>query len=174
MGVTILIIEREAMLQEHLMRHSETQNWRIFESSQKKDIKRILKKQSVDVVLMNLNDLKNEGIDLIRMIKKNRSAVQVITINNGDQISMSIEGMKLGVFDDFLTPLDLDSLISRIREVHHAQKATEVIKPSLFQRCQNIMLAASFQKAGEAETAKALLAKEPNCKEPKNVAKEPK
>jgi DNA-binding NtrC family response regulator len=145
MGVTILIIERETMLQEHLMRHLETQNWQIFESSQQKDIKRILKKHHVDVVLMNLNDLINEGMDLIKMIKINRSAVQVITINNGDQISMSIEGMKLGVFDDFLMPLDLDSLISRIREAHQAKKATE-----------------------------ALLSKEPNCKEPKNVAKESK
>jgi hypothetical protein len=40
----------------------------------------------------------------------------LITINYGDQIALSIEGMKLGIFDDFLMPLDLDSLISRIRE----------------------------------------------------------
>ena len=122
MGVTILIIERNTMLQEHLVRHLETQNWEILESSQEKDIKRILKKHSVDVVLISLNDLKKEGMGLIKMIKKKHSAVQVITINNGDQISMSIEGMKLGVLDDFLMPLDLDSLISRIREAHQAKK----------------------------------------------------
>ena len=161
-------------MQKHLVRHLESKNWHILQSSRQKDIKQILKKHSVDVVLMSLRDLKKEGMDLIKMIKKKHSAVQVITINNGDQISMSIEGMKLGVFDDFLMPLDLDSLISRIREAYQAKKDAEVVKPSLFQRCQNIMVSASFAETAEVETAKAFLAKEPNCKEPKNVAKEPK
>ena len=160
-------------MQKHLVRHLETKNWHIFQSSRQKDIKQILKKHSVDVVLMSLSDLKKEGMDLIKMIKKKHSAVQVITINNGDQISMSIEGMKLGVFDDFLMPLDLDSLISRIREAHQAKKDVVIDRPSLFQRCQNIMEAASFAEAGEAEMANLLLDKEPNWKEPKNVLKKP-
>ena len=120
------------MLQEHLARRSKTKDWRIFKSRQQKDIKRILKKHPIDVVLVSLNDLKKEGMALIKMIKKFRPAVQVITINSGDQISLSIEGMKIGVFDDFLMPLDLDSLISRIREAYQAKKDTEVVKPSLF------------------------------------------
>jgi DNA-binding NtrC family response regulator len=157
MGVTILIIEEDGMLQEHLVRRLKTQNWRIFKSRQPKDIKRMLKRHPIDVALISLNDLKKEGMVLIKMIKKKHPAVQVITINSGGQISLSIEGMKLGVFDDFLMPLDLDSLILRIREAYHAKKAAEVVKPSLFQRCQNLMVAASFAEAGEAETAKELL-----------------
>jgi len=43
---------------------------RIFKSRQQKDIKRILKKQAIDVVLVSLNDLKKEGMALIKMIKK--------------------------------------------------------------------------------------------------------
>jgi len=81
----------------------------------------------------------------------------VITINSGDQISLSIEGMKLGVFDDFFMPLDLDSLISRIQEAFQVKKAAEVVKPSLLLRCQAIMVAASFAEAGEADMAKELL-----------------
>ena len=168
MGITILIIEQDSMLQEHLVRYLEKNDWRIFNSRQPRDIKRILKRHPIDVVLLNLNDLKKEGMALIKMIKKKRPAVQVVTITSGDQISLSIEGMKLGVFDDFLMPLDLDSLISGIREAYQAKKDAEVVKPSLFQRCQNLMVAASFAEAGEAEMAKELLSKEPKCKEPKN------
>lgn len=158
------------MLQEHLVRRLKTQNWHILKSRQPKDIKRMLKKHPVDVVLLSLNDLKKEGMVLIKMIKKKHPAVQVITINSGDQISLSIEGMKSGVFDDFLMPLDLDSLISRIRDAYQAKKDTEVVKLSLFQRCQNLMVAASFAEAGEAEMAKELLAKKSKPKEPKNNA----
>jgi DNA-binding NtrC family response regulator len=170
MGITILIIEEDSMLQDHLVRYLKVHDWLIFNSMQQKDIKRILKKHPIDVVLLSLNDLKKEGMALIKMIKKKHPAVQVITINSGDQISLSIEGMKLGVFDDFLMPLDLDSLISRIREAYQAKKDAEVVKPSLFQRCQDIMVAASFAEAGEAEMAKEFLAKEPKCKEPKKNA----
>jgi PleD family two-component response regulator len=31
-------------------------------------------------------------------------------------MDLSIEGMELGAFDDFLVPLDIDSLAMRIRE----------------------------------------------------------
>ena len=145
------------MLQEHLVRYLKANDWRIFNSRQKKVIKRILRKYSIDVVLLSLNDLKKEGMALIKIIKKKHPAVQVITINSGEQISLSIEGMKLGVFDDFLVPLDLDSLVLRIREAYQAKKDAEVVKPSLLQRCQDIMVAASFAEAGEAEMAKELL-----------------
>ncbi len=153
------------MLQEHLVRYLKADDWRIFNSRQQKDIKRILKKHPIDVVLMSLNDLKKEGMALIKMIKKKHPAVQVITVNSGDQISLSIEGMKLGVFDDFLMPLDLDSLILRIREAFQAKKEVKVIKPSLLQRCQELMVAASFAEAGEADIAKELLTKGLNSKE---------
>ncbi len=162
-----MIIETDSILQEHLVRHLKTQDWRILRSRQQKDIKRILKKHSVDVVLISLNDLKKEGMTLIKMIKKKHPAVQVITINSENQISLSIEGMKLGVFDDFLMPLDLDSLILRIKEAFQAKKEAEVVKPSLLQRCQDLMVAASFAEAGEADIAKELLTK--RCKSKENI-----
>ncbi len=127
-----MIIEEDSMLQEHLVRYLKTNDWRIFNSRQQKDIKRNLKKHPIDVVLLSLNDLKKDGMALIKMIKKKHPAVQVITINSGDQISLSIEGMKLGVFDDFLMPLDLDSLISRIHEAYEEKKNVEIVKLSLF------------------------------------------
>jgi DNA-binding NtrC family response regulator len=161
MGVTILIIEEDNMLQEHLARHFKIQNWRLFNALQPRDIKRMLKKHTIDVVLLCLNDFKKEGLGLIKMIKKMRPSVQIITVNSPDQISLSIEGMKLGIFDDFLMPLDLDSLILRIREACQAKKNAEAIKPSLLRRRSNLMVAARFAKAGETEKANEMLAKEP-------------
>ena len=160
-----MIIEKDSILQEHLVRYLKAEDWQIFNSRQPKDIKGILKKHPIDVVLLSLNDLKKEGMVFIKMIKKKHPAVQVITINSGDQISLSIEGMKLGVFDDFLMPLDLDSLISRIQEAFQAKKEAKVVKPSLLQRCQDLMVAASFAEAGEADMAKELLTKGHESKE---------
>jgi DNA-binding NtrC family response regulator len=174
MGATILIIEGDNMLQEHLARHFKIQNWRLYNAMAPSDIKRMLKKHPIDVVLLSLNDIKKEGLVLIKMIKKMRPPVQVITVNSPDQISLSIEGMKLGVFDDFLMPLDLDSLVLRIRDACQAKKDAEIIKPSLLRRCQNLMVAASFAEAGEAETAKEMLARESAAKESKKTSQSTK
>jgi len=154
-----LIIEMDTFLQGHLSRHLACADYQIFTARQKTDTKRIIKRCNIDVVLLSLNDFQKESMALIKMIKKVRPAIQVITISSGEQISLSIEGMKLGVFDDFLIPLDLDSLISRIQEAFQAKKEAEVVKPSLLQRCQDIMVAASFAEAGEADMAKEILAK---------------
>jgi DNA-binding response OmpR family regulator len=71
MEIAILIVEWERMLLEHLMLRLKAQNWHILKSRQHNGIKRILKKHPIDVVLLNLNDLKKEGMALIKMIKKN-------------------------------------------------------------------------------------------------------
>jgi DNA-binding NtrC family response regulator len=158
------------MLQQHLARHFKIQNWRLLNAMQLKDVKRMFKKNAIDVVLLSLNDLKQEGLVLIKKIKKMLPPVQIITVNSADQISLSIEGMKLGVLDDFLMPLDLDSLFLRIRDAYQAKKDAEIIKPSLLRRCQNLMVAASFAEAGDAETAKEMLAKELKSKGPKSTS----
>ena len=162
MGASILIIEGDNLLQQHLARHFEIKNWRMFNAMKTKDIKRMFKKHAIDVVLLSLNDLKKGGLMLIKLIKKMRPPVQIITVNSPDQISLSIEGMKLGAFDDFLMPLDLDSLILRIRDASQTKKNIEISKPSLFRRCQELMVAASFAEAGDIETAKEMLLKKPN------------
>lgn len=165
MGVNLLIIEMDNYLHDHLSRHLADEAYQIFTARQKSEAKRIVKRRNIDVVLLSLNDFQKESMVLIKMIKKVRPAVQVITINSGDEISLSIEGMKLGVFDDLLMPLDLDALILRIQDAFQAKKAAEVVKPSLLQRCQDIMVAASFAEAGEAEMAKELLTTRPKPNE---------
>ncbi|MGA8179552.1 MAG: hypothetical protein WB792_05805, partial [Desulfobacterales bacterium] len=72
MGVTILIIEGDNLLQQHLARHFNIQNWRLCNAMQLKDIKRMFKKHAIDVVLLSLNDLRKEGLVLIKKIKRMR------------------------------------------------------------------------------------------------------
>ncbi len=124
------------------------------------ETKRILKRKDIDVVLLDLNGLKREGLALLKMIKKMRPAVQVIIINSAEQLSLSIEGMRLGAFDDLFIPLDLEALIERIKEAFEHKEKTESKKPSFFQRCQDLMVAASFAEAGEDDMAREILAKE--------------
>jgi len=154
-----LIIETDSFLYEHLSLRLGSKDYRIFKPRQPTETKRILKRKDIDVVLLDFNGLKREGLALLKMIKKMRPAVQVIIINSAEQLSLSIEGMRLGAFDDLFIPFDLEALIAKIKEASEHKKKTESKKPSFFQRCQDMMVAVSFAEAGEANMAKELLAK---------------
>jgi DNA-binding NtrC family response regulator len=121
MSGAILIIESN-MLLENLVRYLNANDWEIHKTREQKEIKKLLKQKSIDIVLLNLTDLKNEGIVFIKMIKKRYPLVEIITVNSGNQIYLSIEGMKLGVFFDFIMPLDVDSLIAKIFEAYQHKR----------------------------------------------------
>ncbi|MBW2219833.1 MAG: response regulator [Deltaproteobacteria bacterium] len=133
MKVNLLIIETDNFLDEHLSGRLEHKDYRIFKSRQRVETKQILEKKDIDVVLLSLGGLKREGLVLLKMIKKMRPAVQVIIVNSADQISLSIEGMKIGAFDDLFVPLDLDALIVKIKAALMQKQEVENKKPSFFQ-----------------------------------------
>ena len=167
MGINILIIESGSMIKDLMTGYNKNSNWNIYNSKQQKGIKKHLKKNNIDIVLLSLTDLKKEGIMLLKMIKRYNSDIQIITINSGKQISLSIDGMKLGVFEDYIMPLDLDSLFLRISDAYKVKKDLETNKPTIFESCQNIMMAVSFAEAGMPDIAIELLAKSQKRKETK-------
>jgi len=160
MGINLLNIETDIPFRQNLSRHLRLKQWNVYETDQRIEIKKILKRKNIDVVLLGLIGLNQEGLSILRMIKKVRPFIEVIIINRSEQIALSIEGMKLGAFDDFIVPLDLESLARRIREAHQKKKENEKTKKSPLQRFQDIMVAASFAEAGEADMAREFLGKE--------------
>ena len=80
------------------------------------DVATIVSKEKIDAVLLGVDGLGREGLTLIRPIKAIRSMTEIIIINDAGHMDLSIEAMELGAFDDFMIPLDIESLATRIRE----------------------------------------------------------
>ena len=57
-----------------------------------------------------------EGLALVRPINNVSPKIEIFTINDFNYMDLSIEGMALGIFDDFLILLDIDSMTKRILE----------------------------------------------------------
>ena len=74
------------------------------------------------MVLLGVDGLGREGLALIQSIKATRPTAEIIIINDATHMDLSIEGMELGAFDDFLIPLDINALARRIREAVHLRK----------------------------------------------------
>lgn len=115
MAHQILIIEKENSLRNNLGQHLRQQGFQVCETDQVDKAMGLLGDARIELVLIALEEFKRDGIAIMREIRERYPHMKVITINSGEQLELSIESMRLGAFDDFLIPFDLDALISRIQ-----------------------------------------------------------
>ena len=116
MGIRILIVEAENRFRKNLYQRLQAEGFTVDKISPQDDVATIVFKEKIDAVLLGVDGLGREGLALIRPIKAIRPEVQVIIINDASHMDLSIEAMELGAFDDFMVPLDIESLATRIRE----------------------------------------------------------
>ena len=116
MDIHILIIEAENRFRKNLYQCLQDKGFTVDKVTPKEDAVAIVAKENIDVVLLGVDGLGMEGLTLIQPIKTISPETEIIIINDANHMDLSIEGMDLGVFDDFLIPLDIDSLVKRIRE----------------------------------------------------------
>ncbi len=116
----------------------------------------IVEGNDIDVMVLNFMDLMSEGLHLLRSLKKKRSRTEVITLSVPSGLRFSIEGMKLGVFDDLLMPFDLEDLAGKILKAWEKRKAKRGGK-SLRQRFEDFAVAVSFAEAGDYDTARRVV-----------------
>jgi DNA-binding NtrC family response regulator len=126
MRVNLLIIEADNFFRKNLaQRLPDEKKWRVLFAEHQVEAIQIIKRKNIDVVLLGIKELKKEGLMILKEIKNIRPLTEVITINRSDQIALSIEGMKLGAYDDFIVPFDLESLVRRVCEAHQHKKKNE-------------------------------------------------
>lgn len=153
MDINLLVIESDRCFRQNLCHRLNAVPIHVFESDGNAGLKKAIRKHKIDVVLLSLSGLKEEGLSLLRQIKTLNPLTEVILLNGSAQVSLSIEGMKLGAFDDFFVPFDVKKLVDRIKEAYGRKKRQERTKKSLFQRYQDAMMATAFAEVGEADTA---------------------
>ncbi len=115
----------------------------------------IAERTDIDLVILNFKDLMSEGLQLLRNLRKRRPHTEIITLSIPSGVRFSMEGMKLGVFEDLLMPLDLEYLLSRILQALQREKARKR-RRSFGQAFENMAAAACFAEAGDFRTAREL------------------
>jgi len=116
MGIHILIIEAENRFRKNLYQCLQAEGFTVDKVTPEDNVATIVANEKIDAVLLGVDGLGREGLALIRPIKAIRPGTEIIIINDASHMDLSIEAMELGAFDDFLIPLDIESLARRIRE----------------------------------------------------------
>jgi DNA-binding response OmpR family regulator len=112
----LLVIEQDSLLRDNLVHHLRPRGFTVFAATTKEEIGQMLNKASIDVALLGLGGLRRQGLDLLSLIKSQSPDTQVILMTTPDLLQLSIDGMKLGAFDDIQVPYDIDLLCTKIRK----------------------------------------------------------
>jgi DNA-binding NtrC family response regulator len=157
MTTKLLIVEADELFRQNLARCLSNAGIKIYSADVADEAEDIIKKKDCDVAVIGLVGLGREGLRLLRSIKELRPLTEVILIAGHEQLALSIEGMKLGAFDDFRIPLDTQSLLQRVHEACRKKKENlKARKKALGRRLQDFFVAASFAEAGEYGLARQI------------------
>ncbi len=129
----VLIIDQKGLLRQRLAGRLQQEGCQVFEAEGGGEAEEIASGRDIDVILLDLGPQKREAFGLLQQIKHVWPVAEIILLNSGEDIHLSIEGMKLGAFDDIFPPFDLAVITSRVKAAwekkEKAIKLEEKVRP---------------------------------------------
>ncbi len=117
-GAKVLVIETDESFRKLISERLRQERCKAYEACQETEARNMVLKKDFDVVLLGFTGDRQLALALLRTIKEMRPLVEVILLSSSEDHSLaaSIEGMKLGAFDEILVPFDVETLLRRIQE----------------------------------------------------------
>jgi len=84
-----------------------------------------------DIVITDLNMPEMDGLEVLKMVKKNKPYIEVIVITGYATLENAIKAMKIGAYDYFTKPIDLEHVkivLSKCVQSIKARKENEELK----------------------------------------------
>ncbi len=120
---TILVVDDEKLLVKGLKRSLEQEGYLVLVSYDGEECLKILEREEVDLILLDLMLPGIDGLELCRLIRKGRDIPIIMLTARGEDVD-KIVGLELGA-DDYITkPFNTRELIARIRAVLRRYSAT--------------------------------------------------
>jgi len=129
MTINVLVIDTDETFSQNLAQRLLSEGCQVFTAASEIRAKKIIQREKIDVALLGLSAVGLRGLSLLSAIKRIRPLTQVILMLPAEHLSLSIEGMRLGAFDDLLLPFDVETLLARIKAAYqHKQKLQQAGK----------------------------------------------
>lgn len=127
----ILVVDDEESIRWVLKTSLERTGYRVTGAADGNEALGILKDQQFSVVLLDLNLPDLNGFDILKHIKENNIKSSVIVITAQNSVNNAIQAMKLGAYDYFSKPFDIDEVNFLIKKaVDNYKNSIELEKAS--------------------------------------------
>lgn len=78
----------------------------------------LLKKNAIDVVVLDMKMPGMDGIETLKEIKSYDSLVEVIMLTGHANIDAAVKGMEMGAFDYLMKPTEIDELCYKLEDAY--------------------------------------------------------
>jgi two-component system, NtrC family, sensor kinase len=112
----LLIVDDESGFRETLARRLEKRGAVVNQAAGGKEALAALKQESVDVVLLDVRMPGMDGLSVLEYIRQEHPDIEVILITGNVSTQEGVAGIKAGAFDYLTKPIEIDHLITKIRQ----------------------------------------------------------
>jgi two-component system nitrogen regulation response regulator NtrX len=128
---TVLVVDDEKNIRETLKDVLEDEGYQVLVAEDGKQAVDILKKDRIDVMLLDLWLPKIGGMEVLDRVKRQYGEVEIIIISGHGTIDAAVKATKIGAFDFIEKPLSLDRVLN---VVDHAVKISRLRRENIILR----------------------------------------
>ncbi len=127
----VLVVDDEQVLRDGAERILSRMNFQVFKASRGDEGLRILEKEPISIVLLDMKMPGMDGMEVLKCIMEMGRGILVIVITGFATVETAIEAMKRGAYDFIPKPYEPDQLrivVNRAREKLQLQQETEKLE----------------------------------------------
>src|SRR5580700_3004190 len=133
MNQTVLVVDDEDRIRSSLRGILSDEGFRVLDTGSAPEVMDLIEREHPAVVLLDVWMPDIDGIELLRRIKSERPAVQVIMISGHANIQSAVAATKLGAADFIQKPFSVTGLlasIARVLDGGHGGRVASVADPN--------------------------------------------
>ncbi len=112
----ILVIDDEAIIRKSCERVLSPEGYEVISSSGGHEGIKLLEKESVPLVLLDLKMPDMDGIEVLKIIKERWPGTKVIIITGYSNVDTAVQVLRLGAFNHLEKPFSPDTLTAAVKE----------------------------------------------------------
>lgn len=107
----ILVVDDEESVRFSLKDILEDEDYEVFLAEDREGCFEVLKKEPIDVVILDVWLGKDNGIDLLKVLKEDFPNIEVIIISGHSDLEDAVKAIKIGAFDMIEKPFSMEKLL---------------------------------------------------------------
>jgi DNA-binding NtrC family response regulator len=114
--INVLLVDDEADFLETLAKRLTRRHMRVVTAGSGAAALEILTATDIDVVVLDVKMPGQDGIQVLKQIKKENPLVEVILLTGHASVEAAISGMAMGAFDYLMKPMDIDEIVYKLQD----------------------------------------------------------
>ena len=123
MEIKLLVVDDEKEFVEVLSERLEVRGFEIKTALSGEEALKWIYKSEFDVVLLDVMIPGDNGIEILKEIKRARPLIQIIMLTGHAKIDTAVRGLELGAYDYLLKPLEIEPLVEKIKMAYDYKSA---------------------------------------------------